>query len=159
RQAGARFSILPRLVEAAFCRGEGPQRVRMLHHAVSPSRRRTHHPLPGPGSAIARALTHDRKVRPRCLLLRARAGQEDPAGQPTGGDCRRRLWCWLALLARCLVWSVRLRVSDLLRLLRLFRHGNRARTDVWVRVRQELRFALQGAKPDRFLAALAYLAF
>ena len=51
-----------------------------------------------------------------------------------------------------------LRVPDLLRFLRLFRHGHRPGTDDRLRVPEEFRFSLQGREHHGLLAALAYLA-
>ena len=52
-----------------------------------------------------------------------------------------------------------LRLPDLFRLQRLLRHGDRARPDVRLRLREKLRFALPRGIDHRFLAALAHLAF
>ena len=55
--------------------------------------------------------------------------------------------------------SVALRFPNLFRFQRLLRHGDRARPDVRLRLREELRFALPRGIDHRFLAALAHLAF
>ena len=52
----------------------------------------------------------------------------------------------------------RLCLPDLLRLLRLLRHGDRPGPDAGLRLRQELRFAVPVAVDHRILAALAHLA-
>ncbi len=51
-----------------------------------------------------------------------------------------------------------LRLPDLLRFLRLFRHGHRAGSDDRLRVPEEFRFPLSGREHHRLLAALAHLA-
>ena len=50
----------------------------------------------------------------------------------------------------------RLHVPDLFRLLRLFRHGDRARPDVRHRAAVQFQFALQGHQHHRLLASLAH---
>ena len=59
---------------------------------------------------------------------------------------------------RGLVRRHRVRLSDLLRLQRLLRHGDRTRPDARVRLPQELRLAVQVAVHHRVLAPLAHLA-
>ena len=85
------------LLDAAQAGAAGPERVRLLHHPVSASRRRADHPLPGPGAAIARAYSHGAEVWSRNLLLRSGIGQEDLDRQP-----RRASWPTRPLpLGRC----------------------------------------------------------
>ncbi len=81
----------------------------------------------------------------RAGALQPRLRQEDPARQPDGRH-RRRLLPGRRRLARHprrLARRVRLRLPDLLRFLRVFRHGDRARADVRVPFPGELRLALQ----------------
>ena len=87
-----------------------------------------------------------------------RLRQEDLAGQSDGPGCGCRVRCPVAFHAGCLVRRAGLRVSDLLRFLRLFRHGHRPGTDDRLRVPEELRFSLQGREHHGLLAALAHLA-
>ena len=61
-------------------------------------------------------------------------------------------------MARRLVRRHRLCLPDLLRFQRLLGHGDRARPDDGIRVRQEFRFAVQVAIDHRILAALAHFA-
>src|SRR3954469_23408071 len=56
-----------------------------------------------------------------------------------------------------MVRVVRIRISNLLRLFRLFRYGDRTGIDARLRIQQELRLAVQVAESYRILAAVAYL--
>ena len=87
-----------------------------------------------------------------------RLRQEDLAGQSDGPGCGCRVRCPVAFHAGCLVRRAGLRVPDLLRFLRLFRHGHRPGTDDRLRVPEEFRFALPGREHHGLLAALAHLA-
>ena len=135
------------------------RRLRLLRLDVAAARRRTD-----------RALHRDRRPArrpprtrsPRFArgvgVLRRRAGEEGAAREPVRQDRRHRVRRRVVDHARRLVRARRLRVPDLLRLLRLLGHGDRARPDARLRLPQELRRALPLALDHRVLAALAHLA-
>ena len=133
-------------------------RFRLLHRTLSAARRRADHPLQHGGRSAREPLPHLGEV---CLgghPVRPRLRQEDLAGQSDGPGRGRRVRRPVAFRAGCLVRRTGLRVPDLLRFLRLFRHGHRPGTDVRLRVPQEFRFTVQGREHHGLLAALAHLA-
>ena len=133
-------------------------RFRLLHRPLSPARRRADHPLQHGGRPAREPLPHLGEVRLGRHPVHPRLRQEDPAGQSDGPGCRRRVRCPVAVDARRLVRRAGLRVPDLLRFLRLFRHGGGPGTDDRLRVPEELRFSLPGREHHGLLAALAHLA-
>ena len=99
---------------------------------------------------------YGREVRTRGDVLFAGHGQENLDRQPSGAGRRRGIQRGWAALVRRVVWSRQLRLSDLFRLLGLFRHGERPGLDDGLRLDPELRLALSGRKHHRLLAPLAH---
>ena len=98
--------------------------------------------------------------RARARLVRARPVQEGHAGRQhravLGRGVRRRRQGRGCQLRRRLDRRAQLHAADLFRLLRLFRHGDRAGAAVRHHLSAELQLALQVALADRLLAALAH---
>ncbi len=130
--------------------------------------------LPAPDRRPDRAATRDHaatagdrpgraacgQYRGRIDDLPARHGEEGRAGRYLrallGCRVRRRRTGRAAQLRRGVVRRGVLCAADLLRFLRLFRHGDRSRADAQRAVSAELRQPLQGSEHRRVLAPLAY---
>ena len=127
-------------------RGVLPRSGRGPDHPLRRARRADARPRSTRSTSSRAASPSSRSAWPRRSSSRTRW-----ATSPTPRSPRAPLHC-----ARRLVRRVRLRVPDLLRLLRLLRHGGRARADDGLRPHPELRLALQGRQHHRLLAALAH---
>ena len=90
----------------------------------------------GRGRSAPRADPHDREIRPWRGFPRPGSRQEDPAGQPVRQSGRHGVRRRLDPLPRRVGRRGGLRFSDLLRLQRLQRHGDRPGADAGIHVRQ-----------------------
>ena len=147
-----------RRVDATQARARGPQRVRLLHHPVSAPGGGADHPLPGPGTQLHERSHTVEKFATGIFFFSLGMGKKILIANPVGELADVAFRAGFAPLARCLVRGVRLRLPDLFRLLRLLGHGDRARADVRLRVREELRLSVQVAEHHGVLAPLAHLA-
>ena len=144
---------------ASACRR--PARLRALHPRLPPAHRRADHPLArhrraarlarangSPTSRTARAGSCSASARRCWSPIRW-------ARSPTASSrCRRRRADHAARLARTRL----LHAADLLRLLRLLRHGDRPDAHVRLPHPRELQLPVRRAQRARVLAALAHLA-
>ena len=149
-----------RRVQAQRARRAQPAALRALHPAVSAADRRADHPLARHRRAAARTRPAHRRLRLRRAPLRAGPRQEGadrqharPHGRPDlraasgGADHTARV-------ARPRL----LHAADLLRLLRLFGHGDRPHAHVRLPHPREFQLSVHRAQHPRVLAALAHLA-
>ena len=138
-----------------------PDRFRLLHHRLPAPRGRPDHPLPRPGHAGGRAHRVAGDVRLRDPAVLAGHGQEGADRQHRGPGGRQDLRPAdrAPHLRHGLAGRDYLHAANLLRLLRLLRHGRGTGTDAGLRVHRKLQSPLRRAHDARLLAPLAHQPF
>ena len=147
-----------RRVPRARARDHALRRLRLLCVALHAARRRPDPALLGGCRSARRPAPGPEPLRTRRRALLARDGEEGAARKPGREGRGPLLRGAVAVGAGCLVGGARVRVPDLLRLLRLLGHGDRPRAALRLRVPEELRRSVPKPFVDRVLAALAHLA-